>query len=1074
MMEPATNPSWSKDGNFLFVESLKGVKDPFLLAPTPFAFISVDSTRDCLIREFPSCYFKRSYHNSTMFSPYPLPKLSLVLASIALLNAFSMAGESTSSSTPHDTQSLDIPFVSAEDALKSISLPEGFTATLFAAEPDVQQPIAMSWDERGRLWIAENYTYAESQIGFDRSLNDRILIFEDRDNNGHFDSRKVFWDEGKLLTSIAIDHGGIWALCPPELLFIPDADHDDVPDGPPLTVLDGWDDDRIRHNFANGLKWGPDGWLYGRHGILATSNVGPPGATERERTQISAGMWRYHPVTKAFEQYVHGTTNPFGHDWTPEGQLFFINTVIGHLWHGIPRAHYRRMFGEDPNPVVYELMEQTADHVHWDQREKWSDIRKLGVTDTTSAAGGGHAHSGFVIYQGENWPATYRGAALTVNLHGHRINHDVLVREGASYVGRHQSDFGVFADPWFRGVELGTGPDGAVYVLDWSDIGECHENDGVHRSSGRIYKISYGTPKAPKHLHTTHSTDDELLASQYSNNEWLPRQGRRLMMGRARAGVDLSALRRKISAEIVQPSIPIPSGLESLLPLRLLWSLHVSGGVDESLLLKFTKEENEHLRVWAIRLIGESERPSPRLQTALSTLATEETSGLVLLELCSILQGLETETRERLADPILLNPLIGTHPSFQLMLWPALADILTANPYPVMFGDHTTKLREFVARRLTSDMTLHGKILNDLFSIDFKDDKVESYLPFLTGMKTALSGRSKEAPPQSWNGFAARAAQSDSQQLRTLIRELSVIFGDGRALAELRVIALDREAAPMARRNAIRSLAQAQDDAIFEIATQLLESGQQKLAAIQALGTLSHPRVGDVLLSQYPRMEKGLRQVTMEVLATREHWATTLVQSVRTGAIKSTDVTRSVLRQLRNLGDETIRLDVDNLWPITEQMDDSKKSLYQRLESQLTPASLAKADQKAGHNLFMGLCATCHKLRGVGADIGPDLTGSDRKNLNYLLENLIDPSAQIPDSYRLSLVRLTDGQVLSGIVLGKTNRDLRLRTIAETLTLPVNRIMSVEQTTDSWMPSGILEALEESQARDLIGYLQSN
>lgn len=130
--------------------------------------------------------------------------------------------------------------------------------------------------------------------------------------------------------------------------------------------------------------------------------------------------------------------------------MFLINTVIGHLWHVVPNSHWRRMYGTHFNPYLFGIMEQTADHFHWDTKEAWSDIRKLGVTDSTSAAGGGHAHSGLMIYQGDNWPKQYQGKAFTVNLHGRRLNCDRLERYKAGFTAKHEPDFLSTGDPWFR------------------------------------------------------------------------------------------------------------------------------------------------------------------------------------------------------------------------------------------------------------------------------------------------------------------------------------------------------------------------------------------------------------------------------------------------------------------------------------------------------------------------------------------------------------------------------------------------------------------------------------------------
>src|SRR5262245_39357364 len=235
---------------------------------------------------------------------------------------------------PYNSEPGQTGRMSAAETAATMQLPPGFKATVFASEPDVQNPIAMAWDSRGRLWIAENYTFAESGRKFDLNLRDRILIFEDTNGDGHFDSRKVFTDEVQMLTSIEVGHGGVWLMCPPQLLFIPDRDRDGVPDGPPEVILDGLvGSPEMYHTFANGLRFGPDGWLYGRCGASSAGEIGVPGTPPEERIPLRGTLWRYHPQRKVAEVISSGTTNPWGHDWNEHGELFFINTVNGHLWH---------------------------------------------------------------------------------------------------------------------------------------------------------------------------------------------------------------------------------------------------------------------------------------------------------------------------------------------------------------------------------------------------------------------------------------------------------------------------------------------------------------------------------------------------------------------------------------------------------------------------------------------------------------------------------------------------------------------------------------------------------------------
>ncbi len=167
--------------------------------------------------------------------------------------------------------------MSPEQAVATMKLPAGFRATVFAAEPDVQNPIAMAWDAQGRMWVAENYTYAERTQRFDLNLRDRVTVLEDQDGDGRMDRRTVFTDQVQMLTSVEVGRGGVWLMCPPQLLFIPDANEDKVPDGPAQVVVDGFTVAQDNyHNFANGLRWGPDGWLYGRCGHSCPGRIGLP------------------------------------------------------------------------------------------------------------------------------------------------------------------------------------------------------------------------------------------------------------------------------------------------------------------------------------------------------------------------------------------------------------------------------------------------------------------------------------------------------------------------------------------------------------------------------------------------------------------------------------------------------------------------------------------------------------------------------------------------------------------------------------------------------------------------------
>ncbi len=369
------------------------------------------------------------------------------------------------------------------DAARAMSVPPGFEVRLFAAEPDVQQPIAMAIDDRGRLWVAEAYSYPVRVP--ESEAKDRILIFEDTNGDGHFDTRKVFAEKLNLVSGLEVGFGGVWVGAAPNFLFIPDADGDDRPDGPPQVLLDGWGY-QDTHETLNSFIWGPDGWLYGCHGVFTHSRVGKPGAADSERTPINAGIWRYHPTRHVFEVFAQGTSNPWGVDFNDRGQAFLTACVIPHLYHVIQNGRYIRQAGSHFNNYTYDEIDTIAKHRHWGGGG--GPHAGNGRSDTS---GGGHAHAGAMIYLGGNWPAEYRDQIFMNNIHGARLNEDHLFAQGSGYHGDRAPDFLMANDQWSQILYLTYGPDGQATMIDWYDRNQCHHGNvpGHDRSNGRIFKI---------------------------------------------------------------------------------------------------------------------------------------------------------------------------------------------------------------------------------------------------------------------------------------------------------------------------------------------------------------------------------------------------------------------------------------------------------------------------------------------------------------------------------------------------------------------------------------------------------
>lgn len=979
--------------------------------------------------------------------------------------------------TPYNTEKAGTGPMAAADAVKSIHLPAGFKATLFAAEPELQQPIAMTFDTRGRMWVAENYTYAEAGVNFATNLCDRVLIFTDRDGDGRADERKVFYDQAKILTSIELGRGGVYLLCPPRLLWVPDRNHDDVPDGEPEVVLDGFETTQgNRHTFANGLKWGPDGWLWGRVGISSQARIGVPGTPEAQRVLMNGGIWRYHPERKIVEAVSHGTTNPWGLDWNQNGEPFFINTVIGHLWHALPGAHFERMHGDDVNPHSYGLIPQHADHYHFDTGAGWTKSRAAmdgsSFAAGSDALGGGHAHTGLLIYQGENWPGAYRDQLFTINLHGRRINSERLVREGSGYVGKHGADLLSVGDPWFRGIDLIQGPDGGVFVADWSDTGECHDHDGVHRTSGRIYKVTYGDARPTGVADLAKLEFSELLRLLTGPNEWQARQARQVLADRVVAGLDPGPMAAALKTEFGRQRTVAAR-------LRVIWALNAIGAADPSWLLERLQDRrrdaDEHTRSWAVRLLAERElspRDSARRLAAFLSEAQTTSAPLVQVYLASALQRLAPVERRALALALVAHPEHVADHNLPLMLWQGIEPLVASDPgaAEALFGaSRLPLLRQYIARRLVEDLATAPEAWNRLLARAARSTSAQADL--ILGTVAGTRGWRKAGAPAGWADISALVSQHPDLAIRNSARDLKVLFGDGRATDDLRSVAMDGKASPEMRRRAVQSLLDSRADNLGPLLKQVAADTTLAAPALVGLLQLNDPDAPALAVSKYKWLATDQRPAVINALISRPAGARALLAAVGQGTIERAEVTPFHARQILGLGDAGLKQRLGEVWGAVRGPDADKRAAIARFRAALPPETLARADLSHGRAIFQQSCAVCHVLYGEGSRIGPELTGSGRSNLDYLLENVVDPSAVVPADFRMSIVEMKDGRILNGIVGAKTARTLTLQGPAEAVVLELAEIQSIERVEQSLMPEGLLDALPAESVRDLVGYL---
>ena len=517
--------------------------------------------------------------------------------------------------------------LSGEAAAANMEVPDGFTVTLAAAEPDVVRPIAFTYDDRGRIWVVEAHTYPEPAP--EGEGRDRVLIFEDTNGDGTLDSRKVFMEGLNLVSGMELGFGGVWLGAAPYLLYVPIDPDTDKPAGPAQIKLDGWGT-RDTHETLNSLRWGPDGWLYGAHGVFTPSEVGVPGTPAAERVKLNGAVWRYHPKTEKFELWAEGTSNPWGIDFNAYGHPFITACVIPHLYHVIPGGRYQRQAYEHFNPYTYDDIKTHADHVHWvGERGPHAGNHR------SDEAGGGHAHAGAMVYLGGSWPEAYHGKLFMNNIHGFRANVDHLERKGSGYEGVHGDDFLFANDSWSQMLNFKYGPDGSVHVIDWYDKNQCHSpNPDVHdKTLGRIFKISHEND-VWVNVDMQTKTNQELVSYLAHENEWYVRRARRILQEREAGDSVQEALQTMLA-----DSNPLTHRL------RALWTLYSTGMMDDADLVSLTYDEEEVFRSWAVQLIGDDGEVSADALERFESMAAEDPSAMVRLYLASALQRVEPAER---------------------------------------------------------------------------------------------------------------------------------------------------------------------------------------------------------------------------------------------------------------------------------------------------------------------------------------------------------------------------------------------------------------------------------------------
>ncbi len=567
------------------------------------------------------------------------------------------------------------PFLKPDEAIAKMEVMNGFEVKAFVAEPDIGEAIAFCFDFRGRLWTLENYNY-QTRRAHSTDKRNRIQIFEDTDGNGVFDKKKTFTEDLSFSSGIIVGMGGVYVGMPPELIFIPDADGDDKPDGPHEVLLDGWGI-QDRHETLNSFIWGPDGWLYGCHGVFTQSRVGRPGTKDEDRQFIDGGIWRFHPQTKEFEVFAEGLSNPWGFDFNDMGQGFATCCVIPHLFHIVQGGVYHKQSKQNVNPYVYDNIKTIRDHTHKS------------------------AHGGARFYLADVFPEKYRDQLFMCNIHEHAVLIDYMVPKGSSFIGKHGDDFLMANDLAWVGFSVEIGPDGGVYILDWHDQNICG-NEIKFANSARVYRIMPKGVKGPKPFDLENLSDLELVELQNHSNDWYVRQSRTILQHRALTG--------KLDSEKVHPKLltMLADAPKVSKRLRALWALHCTGGISQEHALSLLDDSEEYIRAWTVQLLTEEKKPSATVREKFAQMAKSEKSPVVRLYLACALQRLPYNQRWDILGALSKYSQDREDNNIPRMLWLALEPMVLESPQKALSlvaQSKLPRLQEFTPRRLLGGKT---------------------------------------------------------------------------------------------------------------------------------------------------------------------------------------------------------------------------------------------------------------------------------------------------------------------------------------------------------------------------------
>ncbi len=956
-------------------------------------------------------------------------------------------------------------------SLKEFRIRDGFEIEAMAAEPNVAQPLSMTWDSRGRLWVSEYLQYQFPAglkiVEYDNHLRarfdkvppppphgargiDRVTVFEDTDGDGTLDYHKAVISDLNISTSVAIGAGGIWAANPPYLLFYPDKNGDDSPDSDPEVVLSGFGIEDT-HSVMNSLEWGPDGWLYGVNGSTTTGKVKNPANGETVAWQGQM-VWRYHPIEKHFEIYGEGGGNTFSLEIDAKGRVFSGTNNGDTRGMHYPQGSYGKKGWGKHGPLTNPYAFGYFNHMpHEGDKNRFAQA--------------------FCIYEGGVYPKSFEGKIIAPNSLHNLVWVSERLRDGSGYKTVDEENLVETDDRWFRPVFGGVGPDGCVYIGDWYDTRLSHVRpiDDWHKESGRVYRVK---PEAsnPKYTHGDLSKRpaSELVGLFKEENRWV----------RRRAVLELGWRQEKSVIPVLTEKVDSASAQEAL---ESLWALNLLGGLSDELATKWLGHKDADVRRWVVRLIGDRRSASETLAKALVDISRSEPEVQVRVQLAAAAKRLPSEIALPVIEALCNRDEDLEDKNQPLMVWWAVeAHSEKGRRHVADWTSHVETweepmFQEIIAGRLMKRYAMAGGDENlkscGLLLRQASDDKTKAML--LESMQAAFEG----APTPELPNELSKALSEYSEKLGESGLVIRLKNGETAAIPEAQKAVMNKTLPTGVRTELIRQLGATGDAKVVSTLLGVLaldQSSALKRVALQSLARFDDVKVAKGILGRYGSTlpaEHGVRSTAERVLASRPEWAKLMLEHVDKAIIKSRDVSPDVVQLMLEHGDSGIEYHAAQHWPgiVAGSAGIDLGEETKRIKEVL---AAGKGDASNGEVIFSARCATCHKLFGKGLEIGPDLTGYERQNPDFWIPAMVNPSLELREGYINYVATMKDGRVLSGVMVDQSPQTVKLKDLAaQVQTLGRGDIESLEASKISLMPPALLVGIGDDDLRDLFAYM---